>query len=194
MQHSPSIKMLIPSHQSIHIYLINLNDSSLCHAQIEIYQRPLLLKVLPQARGTDQRASSRSLCLPVAFHKWSDTELSKLSGSRLALRNLHGPERYAEAYLLMLLEEHVRGTSNVVRGSCCYKWALVNCIEKVCVGAADHQCLMHSGLTRRGSWSPLPACSVIYWCYKLCEFPMAAATNCHNVSGLKSLRFMTFWF
>lgn len=69
MQHSPSIKMLIPSHQSIHIYLINLNDSSLCHAQIEIYQRPLLLKVLAQARGTDQGASGRSLCLPVACHK-----------------------------------------------------------------------------------------------------------------------------
>ena len=84
---------------------------------------------------------------------------------------------------LMLLEVHV-----VTSGP------LVNCIEKVCVGAADHQCLMHSGLTRQGSWRPLPAYSVIYWCYHLCEFPMAAATNCHNVSGLKSLRFMTFWF
>lgn len=35
MHHSPSIKMLIPSHQSFHINLINVDDSSLCHAQIE---------------------------------------------------------------------------------------------------------------------------------------------------------------
>ena len=40
-----------------------------------------------------------------------------------------------------MLEEHIRGTSNVIRGSCCYKWALVNHVEKVCVGAADYQCL-----------------------------------------------------
>ena len=93
-----------------------------------------------------------------------------------------------------MLEEHIRGTSNVIRGSCCYKWALVNHVEKVCVGAADYQCLTALRPDKVGVLKASASCSVIYWCYNLHEFPMAAATNCHNVSGLKSLRFMTFWF
>lgn len=75
--------------------------------------------------------------LPVTFHKGRDTELPRLLGSRLALRNLHGPEGCAEACLLMLLEDMLEETLNV-RGSCCYKRALVNYVENVCGGAADY--------------------------------------------------------
>lgn len=102
--------MLIPSHKSIHINLINLNDSSLCHAQIEIYQRPLLLQVSAQASGMTRGPAIDHARLPVTFHKGRDTELPRLPGSRLALRNLYGPEGCAEACLLMLLEDMLEET------------------------------------------------------------------------------------
>lgn len=106
-QHFRAIKMLLPSHGSFHINLMNTNNSALCRAQIEMHQRLFLLEVWIWAGGIDQRVSYRSFWLfcHLSQVKWHRATKA-VRGSWLALRNIFTALKGAMgASLLMLVEK-----------------------------------------------------------------------------------------